>query len=239
MATYITLVNELLRRLNEVTINAADFDSVRNIQSIAKDAVNSSVREILQEAQEWPFTLVTYNQQLTAGVGVYDFPSDYSKADWETFYLKPLEGSNPTVLPAVTYEIYLRAYRATDDTSGAGGYGIPTHTYKTQEEKFGVTPVPDKDYTVEYRYWKYPEDLTLADDVCVIPTRFKHVIIDGAMMYMMRFRSNEQSAALHQQKFNTGIKSMRRLIVDSPSSQLYSTAITQSIGFGGSIKSTF
>ena len=85
MATYITLVNELLRRLNEVTINAADFDSVRNIQSIAKDAVNSSVREILQEAQEWPFTLVTYNQQLTAGVGVYDFPSDYSKADWETF----------------------------------------------------------------------------------------------------------------------------------------------------------
>ena len=111
MATYITLVNELLRRLNEVTINVSDFDSVRNVQATAKDAINSAVREILQEAQEWPFTLVTYNQVLTAGVGSYDFPDNYSKADWETFYLKPFEGSEPAVLPAVTYEMYLRTAR--------------------------------------------------------------------------------------------------------------------------------
>jgi hypothetical protein len=62
MATYITLVNDLLRRLNEVTINTADFDTVRNIQAIAKDAINSSIREILQEAQEWPFAIVTNTQ---------------------------------------------------------------------------------------------------------------------------------------------------------------------------------
>ena len=238
MATYITLVNELLRRLNEVTINVSDFDSVRNVQATAKDAINSAVREILQEAQEWPFTLVTYNQELTAGVGSYDFPDNYSKADWETFYLKPFEGSEPAVLPAVTYEMYLRMYRPKDDSSGVSGYTKPTHVYKTQEDKFGITPVPDKTYTVEYHYWKYPEDLILADDVCVIPTRFKHVIIDGAMMYMMRFRSNEQSAAMHQQKFNIGIKAMRRLVVDSPT-QLYSTALTQSSGFGSTQKSGF
>lgn len=238
MATYITLVNELLRRLNEVTINASDFDSVRNVQATAKDAINSAVREILQEAQEWPFTLVTYNQELTVGVGSYDFPSDYSKADWETFYLKSLEGSEPSPLPAITYEMYLRMYRPSDDSGGVDGYNKPTHVYKTQEDKFGITPVPNKTYTIEYRYWKYPEDLILADDVCVIPTRFKHVIIDGAMMYMMRFRSNEQSAAMHQQKFNIGIKAMRRLVVDSPT-QLYSTALTQSFGFGSTQKSGF
>ena len=31
------------------------------------------------------------------------------------------------------------------------------------------------------------------------------------MMYMMMFRSNEQSAAMHSQKFEDGIKMMRRL----------------------------
>jgi len=30
----------------------------------------------------------------------------------------------------------------------------------------------------------------------------------------MRFRSNEQSAAIHQQNFQNGIKSMRRLLLD-------------------------
>lgn len=238
MATYINLVNELLRRLNEVAINSADFDSVRNVQSVAKDAINSSIRELLQEAQEWPFTLVTYTQELTAGVGSYDFPVDFSKADWETFYLKSLNGSDPAALPALTYEMYLRSYRADDDRSGVDGYTLPTHVYKTQEDKFGITPVPDKAYSIEYRYWKYPADLTLADDVCVVPNRFKHVVIDGAMMYMMRFRSNEQSAAMHQQKFTVGIKSMRRLSVDSPT-QLYSTALTSGQSVGYSTKSNF
>jgi len=51
MATYINLVNELLRRLNEVEISEADFTTTKNVQSLAKDAVNSSIREILQDAQ--------------------------------------------------------------------------------------------------------------------------------------------------------------------------------------------
>ena len=57
MATYVSLVNELLRRMNEVTLDTAGdgFDTVRNVQALAKDAVNSSIRLILQNGQEWPF----------------------------------------------------------------------------------------------------------------------------------------------------------------------------------------
>ena len=50
----------------------------------------------------------------------------------------------------------------------------------------------------------------------IIPDRFKYIIIDGGMVYMMRFRSNEQSAQIHQQKFTQGIKTMRRLLLDDP-----------------------
>jgi len=32
----------------------------------------------------------------------------------------------------------------------------------------------------------------------------------------MRFRANEQSASIHQKKFEDGIDSMRRILLDSP-----------------------
>ena len=216
MSTFINLTNELLRRLNEVQIDQADFGSVKNVQALAKDAINSSLRELLQDAQEWPFTLVTYEQTLVSGTKVYNFPADYSKADWDTFYIKQLtsKNNNPQKLNLITYDQYLTSHRSVEDTSGTGGYTNPLNVYMTQDTKFGVTPIPDDSYVVEYRYWKYPADLVTYSDTAVVPDRFKHVVIDGAMMYMMSFRSNDQSSELHKKKFQDGIKMMRRLFVD-------------------------
>jgi len=57
MATYVALVNELLRRLNEVTLDTAGdgFGAVRNVQALAKDAVNNAIRNILQTGQNGLF----------------------------------------------------------------------------------------------------------------------------------------------------------------------------------------
>lgn len=217
MATYVSLVNELLRRLNEVTLDTAGdgFDTVRNVQALAKDAVNNSIRNILQTGQEWPFLKTTYTQTLTAGTRTYDFPADFSRADWQTFYLKSLSsvGNQPSPLTSIPFDEYIQKYRTSDDT---GTEATPILVYQTNESKFGVTPVPDAAYEIEYVYWSYPADLTLFNDVAIIPDRFKHVLIDGAMMYMMRFRSNDQSAQVHQGNFEDGIKAMRRVLVDEP-----------------------
>ena len=216
MATFLNLTNELLRRLNEATIDQEDFSLVRNVQALAKDSINSSIRRILQSAQEWPFTLTTYTQTLTAGTGTYDFPADTSSVDWESMYIKQLSSKNnqPQKLNVVSYTEYLEKYRYMDETAESGDYTTPTVVYQTQEEKFGVHPLPDDAYEIEYKYWSYPADLTAFDDTAIIPDRFKHVVIDGAMMYMMRFRSNEQSAMVHQQAFDDGIRMMRRLLND-------------------------
>ena len=218
MATYITLVNQLLRRLNEVTLDTAGdgFDTVRNVQALAKDAINNSIRNIIQTGQEFPFLKTTYTQTLAAGTRQYDFPADYSGADWETFYIKKLTSvdNTPMHLPSITYDEYIQRYRHFDDTGDSTGISAPTLIYQTNEEKFGVTPIPDQAYEIEYVYFKFPSDLALFNDTCIIPDRFNHVVIDGAMMYMMRFRSNEQSAAMHQQNFEDGIKSMRRVLID-------------------------
>ena len=219
-ATYISLVNELLRRLNEVQLDTGGqgFTTVRNVQALAKDSVNNSIRLILHDGQEWPFLKTTYTQTLTAGTSTYSFPADFSSVDWDTFYLKKLtaKDNEPTRLRPLTYTEYVHGFRHVDDTAPAGGLEAPRYVYQTYETKFGVTPLPDDAYEVEYVYWSYPTDLTAYTDVCVIPDRFRNVIIDGAMMFMMRHRSNEQSAVVHQNNFEQGIRTMRRLLMDDP-----------------------
>ena len=241
MATYVTLVNELLRRLNEVTLDTAGdgFDTVRNVQALAKDAINNSIRNILQTGQEWPFLKVTYTQTLTAGTRLYDFPADFASVDWDTFYIKQLSSTSntPSFLPTVSFEEYTQRYRGLDDQADSGsGISAPQRVYQTYESKFGVTPVPDNSYEIEYVYWKFPADLVLFNDTCLIPDRFNHVLIDGAMMYMMRFRSNDQSAAIHQQNFDNGIRSMRRILMDDPL-DIRSTVVQRNKSFSNTISS--
>jgi hypothetical protein len=241
MATYVTLVNELLRRLNEVTLDTAGdgFDTVRNVQALAKDAINNSIRNILQTGQEWPFLKVTYTQTLTAGTRLYDFPADFASVDWDTFYIKQLDSTSntPSFLPTISFEEYTQRYRGLDDQADSGsGISAPQRIYQTYESKFGVTPVPDNSYEIEYVYWKFPADLVLFNDTCLIPDRFNHVLVDGAMMYMMRFRSNDQSAAIHQQNFDNGIRSMRRILMDDPL-DIRSTVVQRNKSFSNTISS--
>ena len=228
--TYISLCNELLRRINEVTFATSGdgFSTAKNIQAIAKDAVNNAIREILQDGHQFPFLKTTTTQTLTAGTGTYDFPSDLASTDWDTFYIKELSSANNVAasLPTISFDVYTQKYRAVEDASGTGGRTAPTLIYQTAEEKFGVYPLPDAAYVIEYVYYKFPDDLSAFNDTMIVPDRFKYIVIDGAMVYMMRFRSNEQSAQIHQQKFKEGIKAMRRLLLDDPIS-IRSTMITK------------
>lgn len=219
MSTFVQLTNELLRRLNEVPLDTAGdgFDTVRNVQGAAKDAINNSLRRIYQAGQEWPFLKNTYTQVLSAATRTYDFPSTYSSVDWETFYIKKHSSKQnyPKTLPVISYEEYVQNHRSLDDLGNqVTGISNPLFVYQTYGDAFGVTPLPDTDYEIEYVYWNVPSDLSAYDDVCVVPERFNHVIIDGAMTYMMAFRSNEQSASIHEQKFDQGIRAMRRILLD-------------------------
>jgi hypothetical protein len=221
MSNYVTLVNKLLVRLNEVPLDIGGdgFDTVRNVQLLAKNAINDSIRYILQTGEEWPFLKDTYTQTLTVGTRTYTFPTDYSSVDWESFYLKKLTSANnsPKFLPAINYQHYTQSFRSLDDTGDTGtGITSPEYVYDNFSTSFGVTPVPDKAYEVEYVYWKVPADLNIYLDESIIPTRFDYVILDGAMMIMMRFRSNEQSAAMHQGAYEAGIRTMRRVLMDQP-----------------------
>jgi len=204
--------------MGEVVLDSTEFAGARNIQALAKNAINSSIRELMHGAQEWPFALITYTQTMTAGTGTYSFPSDLSSVDWESFYLKKLTAADntPSRLSVLTYTDHLDNYRPNEDMTGVGGRGVPIAVYQTQESKFGVTPKPDQAYEIEYKYWSFPAALVESTDVAIIPDRFNGVLLDGAMFNMLMFRSNEQGATIFKEKFDTGIRTMRRLLLDEP-----------------------
>ena len=233
MATYVSLVNELLRRINEVPMDTSGdgFGTVRNVQALAKDAINASIRMILQDGQEWPFLKTVHTETLVAGTRQYDYPSDVGSVDWDTFYLKRLGSAEntPGKLRPISYEEYIERHRHSDDVGDPAGMDAPEYVYQTYGEAFGVTPVPDDSYEVEYVYWAAPNDLTEYNDVAIIPDRFKHVVIEGAMVHMMRFRSNAQGSAMHQATFEDLIKAMRRVLIDEPL-HLRSTVINRHNG---------
>ena len=66
--TFLTLTNELLRRLNEVTLTTSTFATAKNVQAIAKDAINSSIREILQEVELGTEILNNMPSELSGGM---------------------------------------------------------------------------------------------------------------------------------------------------------------------------
>lgn len=215
--TFLTYTNDVLRRLNEVQLDSTQFASATSTQGLAKDAVNNSIREIIQSAQEWPFNITTFTQTLTAGTGTYSFQSNFSSIDYDSFYLKKhaTKLNDPKKLPIISYPEYLDRFRVVDENATeSSGRDTPAIVYQTQEEKFGVTPIPDADYQIEYKYFILATEMSSDTDTTLIPDRFKNIIVDGAMMYMMRFRSNNESSVIHQQAFQEGIKMMRRLLTD-------------------------
>ena len=79
--TFITLVNDTLRRLNEVELTATDFSTASGFRAQVKDAINSSIQEISQKEFEFPFNFTAGSLTLVVGQQEYSLPSDFKAYD--------------------------------------------------------------------------------------------------------------------------------------------------------------
>ena len=89
--TYLTLTNRVLRELNETELTSSTFASSRGIQTAVKDFVNKGIHDIYNETGEIPLLYSRTSQDLTVGDNEYSFPTDFRKADMDSFVLKPKE----------------------------------------------------------------------------------------------------------------------------------------------------
>ena len=213
---YISLVNDINRRLNEVELTSSNFITATGYYSFAKDAVNASIRHINQEEFEWPWNHVEETEVLVAGEVRYSMPYDAKTVNMNTFRIKRNADLNvETVkLKILSYEEYLDKYADSEYNSSTNNRSTPTHVVRTPSRELIFYPNPDKAYEVVQEYYALGYDLESATDVPNLPEQYRYVIIDGAMYYVYQFRGDMQAAQLALQKFEQGIKQLRSLHIN-------------------------
>jgi|TARA_R110000787_G_scaffold218005_2_gene326707 hypothetical protein len=215
--TFLTLVNDTLRRLNEVEIISADFATVIGFRAQVKDAVNAALHEISQREYFFPFNHTVGSVTLVAGTDLYALAADVKLADWNSFRMNYSASDNFSArkLRQIDYNTFLKTYFERDSSAVTGDFEQPSYVYKSPGGHAGFTPIPNAAYVVYYDYYAYHTDLSASTDAMVIPDAFKHVIVDGATYHCYMFRDNAQQAALTKQKFDLGIDHMRSLLINT------------------------
>ena len=214
---YLELVNSVARRLNETELTSSNFSTAKGFYANIKDAVNASIRDINQYQLYWPYNHNSSEVTLVAGETRYTVADEAKYVDYDTFRLKrdtDVDIGNARKLRQISYLEYVDRYIDQEDETDTSRGGAPEYVFRTQDGYYGIVPMPDKAYTIEYEYFTYPVDLALFDDVPTIPEPYKHVIVDGAMYYSYMFRDNMEMASISKSKFEEGMKNMRKILVN-------------------------
>ena len=91
-STYLTLVNNVLRDMNEVELTSSNFASSRGVQTTVKDYINRAISDILNSELNWPFTRAEGSVDTIAGKQLYSFASIASTLkyiDYDNVFLQP------------------------------------------------------------------------------------------------------------------------------------------------------
>jgi hypothetical protein len=214
---YIGLVNDVNRRLNEVELTAINFSSSVGEYAMVKDSVNSAIRFVNQHEYEWPFNHSEAEETLGVGTVRYAYPADAKTVVTNSFRIKRNDtlGNETRRLSVISYEEYLDKYIDGEYNTSASMKGLPRDVFRTPNLEFGFVPAPDKEYELVYEYYRLPIDLINSTDVPSIPEQFRHILVDGAMLYAYMFRGETQEATIMQSRFESEIKSMRSLYINS------------------------
>lgn len=239
-ATFLELTNRLLRRIKEVEVDSADFADCRGVQALAKDAIRSSLAHINRVKFEWPFNAAEHLQVLVAGQTEYTWPADFKAADYESFQIQRDASLmvNFKTLEELDRDIWYDKYRDRDYEAGEAGISSPNFVFESHGEGFGVTPSPNKAYSLRFRYWTNHVDLVLPEDQCRVPSSHTDVVVDGAVWYLYLMRDNTESAKLAFEGFNGSLKDMQTVFLPH-TSRLYDTRLNHRATVGGSRWGTF
>ena len=215
--TYIDLCNQTLRRLNEVEIAEADFSSARGVQALVKDAVKAAVAKINQAEFGWPFNAAEETDTLIVGQTEYTWPQYFKVADWNSFQIQANDnlGAGYKTLKFIEQDEWYSDYRDADYTAGVTGRDMPEYIFPAHGNGYGVSPSPNKAYTLKFRYFMNYSDITNATDVTRIPESYDTVLIDGALYHMYMFKDNLEAAQGAFIAFEKGIKDLQTLYINN------------------------
>ncbi|WFZ78493.1 hypothetical protein MQM1_010 [Aeromonas phage vB_AsaP_MQM1] len=223
--TYLDVVNAVLRDTNEVPLNAQAFMAARGFHSFIKEAVNRALMDIVNESDEWPWLanipqdigISAHSNEITTKRRqvIYSFPEDTMQIDWDSFVLTDMRGKGSAPLTPISYEEWQR-YRHPDVLGNRveSALGAPSIIYRTKDQKgFGLSPVPDKAYRVQFISWHSPALLVSPVDTLPFPERFYTVLVHRARYYAWMFRENPQQAQMAFRDYDSGLRRMKQSLI--------------------------
>ena len=221
---FIALTNKVLRSLNEVELTSANFANSRGIQTAVKDFINRSVNDIYTAELEWPFLHSDGTTTTVAGTAEYALPTGYKSIDVDTAYLIET-GVDIKVIPYIPYNQFNNQFRERDlDPTTTDNRDTPDYFYLTQDDKFGLTPIPDKEYIFHYEFWATHTDLSASTDEPLLLARYQDAIVARSKYYVHQLRADLQAASLKNSEYEDKINRMRIDLINKPD-YMRSTAI--------------
>ena len=284
--TFLTLANDVITRMNEVSLTASNFADARGVQIQCKNAVNEAIRHINQKEFGYPFNHASNNSVLVPGTSRYTVPASTKHIDYNTARIKRntdlstsggnlakldyneyinkefanqedevdattlngnLTDSATTITVAsttgfattgvlfilgeqviytgLTSTTFTGCTRGSNDTTAAAhasgvqvasftNGGVPQFIVRTLDNNYLLYPLPDKQYTLAFDFFTFPDDLTAHGDITTIPDRFLPVIVDGATAFVYQYRGEMQQYQLNFDRFEDGIKNMQSLLIN-------------------------
>jgi len=212
--TYLDITNEVLARMNEVSLTSSNFAAARGFQVQCKNAVNDSINYINQREFGWPFTHDTHSQTLVAGQTRYNIPADSQSVDYDTFRISKNDtlAVNGITLRIMDYKEYTQKYIEQETTTGVGA--VPIYVFRSPDNNYGLFPYPDKAYELKFEYYKKPTALSAHGDVPTVPEQYRQVVVDGATAYAYQYRGEAQQYGINFSRFEDGIKQMQSILLN-------------------------
>lgn len=233
MATFLTLTNLALGRINEVILNSVTFSTASGPQLVMQTAINAAISDINRRFQQWPFnygrqSFIT-NASVTGSIqNEYTPPSTVTIIKWTTFGVQRDDSATPPIvastLTEIDYNLWATRIRPQDLQLSTNQFSTPRYVIKGDDGNIILSPPPDTNYTIYYDAWSDPTALVLFSDTCSIPDKYNYIIVDGAMYYGYDFRSDQAAQDRAKTKFDSGVQEMLRELV-KPTTGFQSTLI--------------
>ena len=220
---YLEYTNIVLQAVNEGPLTQQQFSGARGLQQFAKEAVNRSYFDIAAEFK-WPWL---QSSDLSLGTPELSgekslVPTDTWSAipvvnpyrdaiDWSTVYYRDQE-ENKQYLKHLSWEQYEDNQEYYDNASNTK-YIVES----ADGRSMGLIPFPETPGTLYYRIWARPSRFNLYNDEVPLPDMHFATLIDGALHHMWSFRSDVDQAKLAYQRYDQGIKRMKKMYTNQTS----------------------
>ena len=222
---YLGITNEVLEAFNEVELTASDFSTTIGFHSYVKNKINSAITDIYNyEDTEWPFALTKVTQVVTTGftgavlgaIPEYTIDTSLATVDWDSFYTvrnDSLTDGSQQPITQLSWGNYRLNYRDSDANSSTTDHSKPRYVSRRQDNKYILSPLSVRAYSVGYEGFAKPSLLANATDVPLIPELYRQVLVDKVLEYCYAFRDNQEETDRAKENFEKGVNRMRRALI--------------------------